>query len=114
MRSLIRGVAFWLVFLNGAAGAAAADGAGQDGNSSPLLWIIMLLPACVIFVFLFFVIRKNQALAQSSLKRFDEHRAFSEAHMRRLESQIEQLEKRMVRMIELLELIVQAARREKS
>ena len=62
MRSLIRSLACGLVFLNGAMTASAADGAGQDGNSSPLLWIIMLFPASVIFVVLFFVIRKNQAL----------------------------------------------------
>jgi hypothetical protein len=112
MRSLIRGLACGLVFLSGATGAVAADGAGQDGNSSPLLWMIMLLPACVIFVVLFFVIRKNQALAQSSLKRFDQHRSFSEAHMRRLESQIETLDKRMIRMIDLLEAIVHEQKRD--
>ncbi len=114
MRSLIRGLACGLVILSGATTAAAADGAGQEGNSSPLVWIIMFLPACVIVVFLYFVIRKNRAISEASIKRFDEHRAFTVAHMQRLESQIENVDKRLIRMIELLERIVQAQRREQS
>ena len=112
MRSLTRGLACGLVFLSGATGAVAADGAGQDGNSSPLVWIIVFLPACVIFVILAFAIRKNRAMTERSLKRFDEHRTFAEAHMRRLESQIENLDKRMIRMIDLLEAMVHGQRRD--
>lgn len=114
MRSLIRSVAFGVMVLSAATTASAADGAGQDGNSSPVVWIIIFLPAFLIFVFLFFVIRKNRALTERSMKRFEEHRSFSEAHMKRLESQIENLDKRMLRMIELLEAIAKAERREPS
>ena len=60
----------------------------------------------------FFAFRKTRALSENSIKRFDEHRTFSEAHMRRLESQIENLDKRLIRMIELLEAVEQGQRRE--
>jgi len=94
-----------LVLLSYATTAYAADAAGQDRNASPLVWITIFLPTFLIVGLLYFVIRKNRAMSENSLKRFDEHRTFTEAHMRRLESQIENLDKRLVRMIELLEAI---------
>ena len=115
MRSLFRRLACGLVFLSHATTAYAADGAGQDSNSSPLLWILVFLPAFLIIVMVFIALRGSRgslALAQNSMKRFDEHRTFSEAHMRRLESQIENLDKRLIRMIELLEAVEQGQTRE--
>jgi hypothetical protein len=47
--------------------------------------------------------RKNLKLARNSVKQFDEHRTLVEAHMRRLESQVERLDKRLIRLIELIE-----------
>jgi hypothetical protein len=112
MSILIRRLTFGLVFLNFATIAYAADGSGQDNNASPLVWIFLLLPTFLIIVMVFFMTRRSRALSLNSLKRFDEHRTFSEEHMRRLESQIENLDKRLIRMIELLEAVEQGQRRE--
>lgn len=110
MRSIWR-LAGVLVFLNHAMTAYAADGAGQDSNSSPLLWLMLFLPASVL-IFFVFAVRKSRAMQVNSLKRFDEHRKFSEAHMQRLESQIESLDKKLTRMIELLGAIEKGQKRE--
>jgi hypothetical protein len=112
MRRLIRRLAFGLVSLNLATIAYAADGAGQDNNTSPLTWILVFLPALLIIVMVFAVFRKSARMTMQSVKASDEYRIFSEAHMRRLESQIENLDKRLVRMIELLEAAEQRQGRE--
>ena len=112
MRSLNRSVTFGLMLLNLATIACAADGAGQDNNASPLVWVVLFFPAFVIIAMVFLFARKNRSLTLNSLKRFDEHRTFTEAHMRRLESQIENLDKRLIRMIELLETAEQRQRSE--
>jgi len=100
------------VFLNLATTACAADGAGQDSNSSPLVWILLFLPAFLIIVMVFFALRGSRKLSVDSIKASHEYRIFSEAHMRRLESQIENLDKRLIRIIELLEAVEQGQRRE--
>jgi hypothetical protein len=112
MRNIGR-LAYGLVFLNYSMPAFAADGAGQDGNSSPLVWVLLFLPSLFIVLIFLFVFRKNRAMTTNSLKRFDEHRTFTEAHMRRLEAQLENLDKRLLRMIELLEAVERGQRGER-
>jgi hypothetical protein len=105
MRSPFRRLTFGLVLLNLATIAYAADGAGQDSNSSALLWVLMFLPALLIFGMVLLVSRKSGKMTMNSIKASEEYRILSEAHMRRLESQIENLDKRLARMIELMEAI---------
>ncbi len=112
MRCLVRSLAFGLVFLNCATIASAADGTRQDSNSSPLAWVMLFLPVFLIVVMVFFVIRGSRKLSVDSIKASNEYRTFSEAHMRRLESQIESLDKKMIRIIELLEAVERGQRRE--
>ncbi len=92
--------------------ACAAEDAGQQGNSSALGWVILMLPTVALFVFFFIIIRRNRNLTLNSLKRFEEHRAFSEAHMRRLEAQVENLDKKLGRLIEVMEAIERGQKRD--
>jgi hypothetical protein len=108
----MRRLAFGLVFLCQATIAHAADGAGQDSNSSPWVWILVFLPAFLIVLFLVLISRKTRELSMKSIREANEYRIMSEAHMRRLEAQIENLDKRLIRMIELLEAIEQGPKRD--
>ena len=85
-----------MFFLNLATIAYAADGAGQDNNSSPRLLVLMFFPALLIIFVAFFMFRKNAGTTANIVKGNNEFRVVSKAHMRRLESQIEHLDKRLV------------------
>ena len=94
---------FGLVLIGSTGVVHAAEGAQQDSHSSLLPWVIVCLPVVLVTLLAILMDRKNQKLARNSVKQFDEHRTLVEAHMRRLESQVECLDKRLGRIIELIE-----------
>ena len=99
----MRRFVFGLVLISSTGAVHAADGAQQDSHSSLLSWVIVCLPVVLVTLLAIRMDRKNLKLARNSVKVFDEHRTLVEAHMRRLESQVECLDKRLIRMIELIE-----------
>ncbi len=113
MRHLHRFLIVTLVFLSQGSIVCAAEDAGQQGNSSPLVWVIIFLPSAII-ILLFFMVRRSQKAALGSMKRFDEHRTFVEGHMRRLESQVENLDKKLGRLIEVIEGIERGQKRDQT
>jgi hypothetical protein len=94
---------FGLVLISSTGALHAADGAQQDSRSSLLSWVIVCLPVVLVTLLAIRMDRKNLKLARNSVKVFDEHRTLVEEHMRRLESQVECLDKRLIRIIELIE-----------
>jgi hypothetical protein len=99
----MRRFVFGLVLISSTGAVHAADGAQQDSHSSLLSWVIVCLPVVLVTLLAIMMDRKNLKLARNSVKLFDEHRTLVEAHMRRLESQVEGLDKRLIRLIELIE-----------
>jgi hypothetical protein len=99
----MRRFVFGLVLISSTGAVHAADGAQQDSHSSLLSWVIVCLPVVLVTLLAILMDRKNLKLARNSVKLFDEHRTLVEAHMRRLESQVECLDKRLIRIIELIE-----------
>jgi hypothetical protein len=99
----MRRFVFGLVLISSTGAVHAADGAQQDSHSSLLSWVIVCLPVVLVTWLVIMMDRKNEKLARNSVKQFDEHRTVVEAHMRRLESQVECLDKRLIRIIELIE-----------
>jgi hypothetical protein len=99
----MRRLVFGLVLISSTGGVHAADGAQQDSHSSPLSWVIVCLPVVLVTLLAIMIDRKYLKLARNSVKVFDEHRTLVEAHMLRLESQMECLDKRLIRLIELIE-----------
>ena len=102
-RNLIRPFVFALVLISVTGAVRAADGAQQDSHSLLLSWVIVCLPVVLVTLLAIMMDRKNLKMARNSVKLFDEHRTLVAAHMRRLESQVECLDKRLIRMIELIE-----------
>jgi hypothetical protein len=96
-------IVFGLVLISSTGAVHAADGTQQDNSSSLLSWVIVCLPVVLVILLAIVMDRKNRRLARNSVKLFDEHRTLVEAHMRRLESQVECLDKRLIRIIELIE-----------
>jgi hypothetical protein len=103
MRNLVWHFVIGLCVFSNAEPVHAADGVRQDTVASPLILGIVFLSALLVILFDIFMGRRNSKLAQNSIKQFDEHRTLVEAHMRRLESQVESLDKRLIQIIELLE-----------
>ncbi len=101
-------IVFGLVLIGSTGTVHAADGAQQDSRSSLLSWVIVCLPVVLVTLLAIMMDRKNLKLARDSVKRFDEHRTLVEVHMRRLESQVECLDKRLIRIIELIEAAKEA------
>jgi len=113
MRHLHRFLIVTLVFLSQGSIACAAEEAGQQGNSSPLVWVIIFLPSALI-ILLFIMAKRNQKAAFGNMQRFDEHRIFVEGHMRRLEGQVENLDKKLGRLIEVMEAIERGQNRDQT
>ena len=103
MRNLVWHFVIGLSVISNSEPVHAADGAPQDTVASLLIWSIVFFLALLVILLDIFMSRRHSKLAQNSIKRFDEHRTVVEAHMRRLESQVESLDKRLVRIIELME-----------
>lgn len=102
-RNLIGRIVIGLVLISSTGAVHAADGSEQDRGSSLLPWVIVCLPVVLVTVLVIMMDRKNLKVARNSVKQFDEHRSLVEAHMHRLESQVECLDKRLIRIIELIE-----------
>ena len=101
--NLMRRFVFGLVLISSTGAVHAADGSQQDSRSSVLSWVIVCLPVVLVTLLAIRMDRKNLKMARNSVKLFDEHRTLVEAHMRRLESQVECLDQRLIRIIELME-----------
>jgi hypothetical protein len=99
----MRRFVFGLVLIGSTGAVHAADGAQQDTRSSLLSWVIVCLPVVLVTLLAIMMDRKNRKLARNSVELFDGHRTLVEAHMHRLESQLESLDKRLIRIIELME-----------
>jgi hypothetical protein len=96
--------------------AFAADDP-QQGRSSGIVWVTFLLPTGLIGLMIYSVMRNsrtNQAVAESSIERFERHSRFTEEHMKRLESQVERLNRHLSQVVELLASIEQDQRRDRA
>lgn len=94
-------------------GANAPD---PGGGSSAMLWMTLLLPTVLIVLIFYSILRHargNQAIADRSVERFEEHRRFTEEHMGRVESQLDRLDERLARVVELLLAIEQGQRQDR-
>jgi hypothetical protein len=91
----------------------AANGPEKDGVPSPTAWIVLLQPTVPILLMIYAIFRnarRNQAMAERSVARFEDHRRFTEEHMKRVELQIDRLNENLSRVIDLLEAVERGQR----
>jgi hypothetical protein len=91
----------------------AAEGPAQEAGSL-LLWVILLLPTFLIFIFIYRALRagrKQQELVQTEVQRCEDERQRTAAHREELLAQIAGLDEKLTRMIELLTAIERGQRK---
>lgn len=97
---------------------APAFGANEpeQGGSSAMAWMMLFLPTIIITFLVYFLLRNarsNKLTVNRSVERFEEHRRFTEDHMKRVESQIDLLNERLSHVVELLTAIEQSQRQDR-
>lgn len=103
-----RHCALMLLALCTAPGAFAAEGPPQ-GESSLLVWIILLLPAIIFLVIIRFVLRaarrrqdEQLAMVKHEMERSEEARGRTAEFRKRMETRMDTLDEKLSRMIDLL------------
>jgi hypothetical protein len=119
MRALLASTALGIAMICWVTPAFGANEPEPDGSSA-MAGMMFFLPTALITVLITFLIysalrnaRSNKLTLDRSVERFEEHRRFTEDHMKRVESQIDLLNNRLSQVVELLTAIGQSPRQDR-